>query len=87
VGRGAPACAAPPLRARAHLRAEPVHTQVLVNVTAMPINAGDLYNVKMGATPYSVRRWLAPSRQATQRDKQEAAGAELSQTCTVVCSS
>lgn len=29
--------------------------QVLVNIRAMPINPGDLFNVKMGATPYSVR--------------------------------
>jgi hypothetical protein len=28
--------------------------QVLVNIRAMPINPGDVYNVKMGATPYSV---------------------------------
>jgi hypothetical protein len=29
--------------------------QVLVNVRAAPINAGDLYNVELGATPYSAR--------------------------------
>jgi hypothetical protein len=41
------------------MRAEPrsllLRAQVLVNIRAMPINPGDVYNVKMGATPYSVR--------------------------------
>jgi NADPH:quinone reductase-like Zn-dependent oxidoreductase len=30
--------------------------EVLVNIRAMPISPGDLYNIKMGATPYTVRQ-------------------------------
>lgn len=30
--------------------------EVLVNIRAMPINPGDVYNVKMGATPYSTEQ-------------------------------
>ena len=47
------------------LRGLSVSPQVLVHIQAAPINPGDLYNVRMGSIPYTVRRCAAaPNRLA-----------------------
>lgn len=38
----------------------PLPPKVVVSIRAAPISPGDLFNVKMGASPYAVRQPLPP---------------------------